>query len=82
MILYYKNNNTYSEIIIENERVQPLDKIIQWSRSSTQESFANYYKDDTAAQQFLNKAKSDIRVLLKTNPKNFKSSDIDFKNII
>lgn len=80
IILYYKSNNLYPEIITEKDRVPPLDKIMQWGRNPTQESFVNYYKNDTAAQQFLNKAKSDIRLLLKTNPKNFKNSDIDFLN--
>lgn len=52
--------------------------VLKWLGSSAQQSYAEYYKTDKEAISYMNKAPTEIRLLLKTNPKIIDNKTFDF----
>jgi hypothetical protein len=82
MLLYYKVNKIIPCIKISPNNEGLLLDIIEWGRSGSQSSFYKYYEDNKKVLNRADRAASDLRLLLKTDPKKLQSSDIDFKGIL
>ena len=74
-ILYYKSHGaTLPRISYINENT--INFIMRWGTNKTNLSYAEFYKNNTAALAILNTAPSEIRLLLKTRPQAGQSFDL------
>lgn len=78
IILWYKSKDLVPSIRYY-DKIKKDNFILQWGAAATNLSYCEYYKDNKEALDFMNKSSSDLRCLLKTNPK--KISKTIFENI-
>lgn len=74
--LIYKNKNLHFPIL-NNAKQDFEELIIKWAMSKTQDSFIEFYKDNNKALSQLNGLDSELRLLLKTNPRKIDIKKID-----
>jgi hypothetical protein len=75
--------NQYPDIKIKNINSDNLQRdILYWGSNFNQLSFEEFYKDNKKVTGRMLVAPTDVRLLLKTNPKKINSSDIDFSKIL
>lgn len=55
-----------------------LQNINKWGTVPAQCSYVEYYKNNKQALSQMNKASTELRLLLKTNPKNINTEIFDF----
>ena len=83
LVLFYKMKNQYPDIKIKNINSDNLQRdILYWGSNFNQLSFEEFYKDNKKVTGRMLVAPTDVRLLLKTNPKKINSSDIDFSKIL
>ena len=83
LVLFYKSQNQYPDIKqIDLNKDTFIKDILFWGYNFNQLSFKDFYEGNKKVIGRLNTTSSDVRLLLKTNPKEFKSSDIDFSKIL
>lgn len=79
MILIYKNENRYLRQRIEGKT--ELEKtILEWGMTKNQLSYFDYYENSLPAQQRINGLDSELRLLLKQNPKKIDIKKIDLES--
>lgn len=79
IILFLKSKENSKAILEKVSNINQLqDYVIKWGYAAARESYYEYYKKNRNAINLAEKSDSNIRLLLKTKPKNYKSSNIDF----
>lgn len=78
MILGLKIRNISFSIKFLPKEDNLYKDILLWGRDKTQDSFYDYYKDNKSVMKKLDGAPTEIRLLLKCNPKKMRLEDITF----
>lgn len=82
MILYYKITNTPVLMEYIDSKDPFLKNILIWGISKNQKSCYDFYIDNKRILKTIEAAPSQIRLLLKSNPKKLKQSDINFNGLL
>lgn len=78
IILWYKSKDLIPSIRYY-DKISKNNFILNWGAAASDLSYCEYYKNNKEALDFMNKSSTDLRCLLKTNPK--KISKTIFENI-
>lgn len=77
MALWYKQNNVYFDFNLNSNNALTKE-ILKWAKIKNQNSFIDFCGGET--KNSLDKVDSELRLLLKTKPKNLKRSSLDLSS--
>lgn len=78
MILIKKRLGAQVILNFINPKTELLQLLIKWNSNKIAESFSNCYTDNTQVKKIISIQESEIRMLLKQNPKTLNIEYIDF----